>query len=87
MLRFMTGECSSSPPSWPAPWSVTGCTSANIVGLGPRAKIPTVLLSFVRARQGRITYGELSRRLDAGRARSTAVSYMGFATKADPLAN
>jgi 2-polyprenyl-6-hydroxyphenyl methylase / 3-demethylubiquinone-9 3-methyltransferase len=58
-----------------------------MVGLGPRARIPTLLLGFIRARQGRITYGELSRRLDAGRVRSTAVSYMGFATKAKPVAN
>jgi 2-polyprenyl-6-hydroxyphenyl methylase/3-demethylubiquinone-9 3-methyltransferase len=64
-----------------------GLHVGEMVGLGPRAKVPTLLLSFIRARQGRITYGELSRRLDAGRVRSTAVSYMGFATKADPLAN
>ena len=64
-----------------------GLRVGEIVGLGPRAKIPTVLLSFVRARRGRITYGELSRRLDAGRVKSTAVSYMGFATKGDLVAN
>jgi 2-polyprenyl-6-hydroxyphenyl methylase / 3-demethylubiquinone-9 3-methyltransferase len=64
-----------------------GLHVGEMVGLGPRAKIPTLLLSFIRARQGRITYGEMSRRLDAGRVRSTAVSYMGFATKADPVAN
>jgi 2-polyprenyl-6-hydroxyphenyl methylase/3-demethylubiquinone-9 3-methyltransferase len=64
----------------------SGLYLGEIVGLGPRAKIPTVLLSFIRARLGRITYGELSRRLDAGRVRSTAVSYICFATKAEKLA-
>jgi 2-polyprenyl-6-hydroxyphenyl methylase / 3-demethylubiquinone-9 3-methyltransferase len=64
-----------------------GLHVGEMVGLGPRANIPTLLLSFVRARQGRITYGELSRRLDAGRVTSTGVSYMGFATKAEPVAN
>jgi 2-polyprenyl-6-hydroxyphenyl methylase/3-demethylubiquinone-9 3-methyltransferase len=40
-----------------------------------------VLRSFVGASPGRITSGELSRRLNVGQVRSTAVSYMGFATK------
>jgi 2-polyprenyl-6-hydroxyphenyl methylase/3-demethylubiquinone-9 3-methyltransferase len=53
-----------------------------MVGLGRRAKLPAVLRSLIAARRGRITYGELSRRLDFGQVRSTAVSYMGFATKA-----
>jgi 2-polyprenyl-6-hydroxyphenyl methylase/3-demethylubiquinone-9 3-methyltransferase len=64
-----------------------GLHVGEMVGLGPRATIPTLLVGFIKARQGRITYGELSRRLDAGRVRSTAVSYMGFATKAEPVAN
>lgn len=64
-----------------------GLHVGEMVGLGPRARVPTLLLSFIRARRGRITYGELSRQLNAGRVRSTAVSYMGFATKADPVAN
>jgi 2-polyprenyl-6-hydroxyphenyl methylase/3-demethylubiquinone-9 3-methyltransferase len=59
----------------------------EMVGLGPRANIPTVLLSFIRARNGRITFGELSRRLNVGQVNSTAISYMGFATKADAVAN
>jgi 2-polyprenyl-6-hydroxyphenyl methylase / 3-demethylubiquinone-9 3-methyltransferase len=54
-----------------------GLEAGEIVGLGPRAKLPDVLRSFVSARQGRITCGELSRRLDFGRVRSTAASYMG----------
>ena len=53
-----------------------------MTGLGARAKPLAVLRSFVSARRGRITYGELSLRLDVGQVSSTAVSYMGFATKA-----
>jgi 2-polyprenyl-6-hydroxyphenyl methylase / 3-demethylubiquinone-9 3-methyltransferase len=52
-----------------------------MVGLAPRAKLPALVRAFISARQGRITYGELSRRLAFGWTRSTAVSYMGFATK------
>jgi len=58
-----------------------GLVPGEMAGLGPRAKLPAVLRSFISAHQGRITYGELSRRLDAGRVTSTALSYMGFATK------
>jgi 2-polyprenyl-6-hydroxyphenyl methylase / 3-demethylubiquinone-9 3-methyltransferase len=54
----------------------------EIVGLGPRSRKPVALLNFIRANRGRITYGELSRRLDAGQVKSTRISYMGFATKA-----
>jgi 2-polyprenyl-6-hydroxyphenyl methylase/3-demethylubiquinone-9 3-methyltransferase len=59
-----------------------GLEPAEMVGLGPRAKLPVVLRSFIGARRGRITYGELSRRLDVGRVTSKAVSYMGLAAKA-----
>jgi 2-polyprenyl-6-hydroxyphenyl methylase/3-demethylubiquinone-9 3-methyltransferase len=59
-----------------------GLHVGELVGLGPRAKLPTVLRSFISASKGQISYGELSRRLDVGRTRSTAVSYMGYATKA-----
>jgi 2-polyprenyl-6-hydroxyphenyl methylase / 3-demethylubiquinone-9 3-methyltransferase len=55
----------------------------EIVGLGPRSRKPRVLLNFIRANRGRITYGELSRRLDAGQVKSTRVSYMGYATKTE----
>lgn len=58
-----------------------GLASGEVTGLGARAKPLAVLRSYARARQGRITYGELSRQLDVGRISSTAVSYMGFATK------
>lgn len=54
----------------------------NIVGLAPRANPASALAAFVRARKRQISYGELSRRLDIGQTRSTAISYMGFATKA-----
>ena len=63
-----------------------GLRIGEMAGLGPRASLAAVFASFVAARRGRITYGEFSRRLDAGRITSTAVSYMGFATKArDPI--
>jgi 2-polyprenyl-6-hydroxyphenyl methylase/3-demethylubiquinone-9 3-methyltransferase len=39
--------------------------------------------SVVSANRGRITYGELSRRLNVGRVQSTSISYMGFAIKED----
>ena len=58
-----------------------GLVPGEMTGLGTRAKPYAVLRGFISARRGRITYGELSRRLDAGRVGSTAVSYMGFATK------
>jgi 2-polyprenyl-6-hydroxyphenyl methylase / 3-demethylubiquinone-9 3-methyltransferase len=54
---------------------------AEVTGLGARANPLAVLRGYASARLGRITYGELSRRLDVGRVTSTAVSYMGFATK------
>jgi 2-polyprenyl-6-hydroxyphenyl methylase/3-demethylubiquinone-9 3-methyltransferase len=59
-----------------------GLSLGELTGLGSRAKPLVALRGFISARRGRITYGELSRRLDVGRVSSTAVSYMGFATKA-----
>jgi 2-polyprenyl-6-hydroxyphenyl methylase/3-demethylubiquinone-9 3-methyltransferase len=58
-----------------------GLAPGEITGLGPRARPLTVLRSYAGARLGWITYGELSRRLDAGQVTSTAMSYMGFAAK------
>jgi 2-polyprenyl-6-hydroxyphenyl methylase / 3-demethylubiquinone-9 3-methyltransferase len=58
-----------------------GLAPGGMTGLGARAKPLAALRSFISARRGRITYGELSRRLDVGQVSSTAVSYMGFATK------
>jgi 2-polyprenyl-6-hydroxyphenyl methylase/3-demethylubiquinone-9 3-methyltransferase len=59
-----------------------GLSLGELTGLGSRANPLAALRSFISARRGRITYGELSRRLDVGRVSSTAVSYMGFATRA-----
>jgi 2-polyprenyl-6-hydroxyphenyl methylase/3-demethylubiquinone-9 3-methyltransferase len=53
----------------------------EVTGLGARARPAAVLRALARARQGRISYGELSRRLDVGHVSSTAVSYMGFGTR------
>lgn len=58
-----------------------GLRIGEIVGLGPRSRKPLVLMNFIRANRGRISYGELSRRLDVGQVKSTNLSYMGFATK------
>jgi 2-polyprenyl-6-hydroxyphenyl methylase/3-demethylubiquinone-9 3-methyltransferase len=57
-----------------------GMVPGEVTGLGARAGPLAVLRALASARQGRISYGELSRRLDVGRVRSTAVAYMGFAT-------
>lgn len=61
--------------------SRAGLRMVEVVGLGPRASKLDVLVSFVRANRGSISYGELSRRLDAGQVRRTNLSYMGYATK------
>jgi 2-polyprenyl-6-hydroxyphenyl methylase/3-demethylubiquinone-9 3-methyltransferase len=53
----------------------------EITGLGPRAGKLRVLLDFVRARQGRLTYGELSRRMNFGQVKRPGISYLGFAIK------
>ena len=58
-----------------------GLTPGEMTGLGTRAGPIAVLRGFISARRGRITYGELSRRLDVGRVSTKAVSYMGFAAK------
>ena len=58
-----------------------GLTAGEVTGLGARAHPLAILRAFTSAKRGRITYGELSRRLDAGQVTSTAISYMGFATK------
>jgi 2-polyprenyl-6-hydroxyphenyl methylase/3-demethylubiquinone-9 3-methyltransferase len=60
-----------------------GLAPAGITGLGSRASPLAVLWSYISARRGRITYGELSRRLNVGQVTTTAVSYMGFATASD----
>jgi 2-polyprenyl-6-hydroxyphenyl methylase/3-demethylubiquinone-9 3-methyltransferase len=57
-----------------------GLRLAEIVGLGPKSPNPMLLVHIIRARKGRISYGELSRRFDFGKVDSTAVSFMGYAT-------
>jgi 2-polyprenyl-6-hydroxyphenyl methylase/3-demethylubiquinone-9 3-methyltransferase len=59
-----------------------GLALGEVTGLGARARPLAALRGLVSARRGRITYGELSRRLDVGPVRTTAVSYIGFATRA-----
>jgi 2-polyprenyl-6-hydroxyphenyl methylase/3-demethylubiquinone-9 3-methyltransferase len=58
-----------------------GLQPAEMVGLGPKAPIPTILRGFYLARKGALTYGELSRRMKFGQVRNTQVSYMGYAHK------
>lgn len=58
-----------------------GLRLEEVIGLGPRSSKPRVLVNFVRANRGRISYGELSRRLEAGQVKNTNLSYMGWATK------
>jgi 2-polyprenyl-6-hydroxyphenyl methylase/3-demethylubiquinone-9 3-methyltransferase len=60
-----------------------GLAPGEMTGLGARARPLAVLRGLISARRGRITYGELSRRLDVGQVTSTAISYMGFATKTE----
>jgi 2-polyprenyl-6-hydroxyphenyl methylase/3-demethylubiquinone-9 3-methyltransferase len=58
-----------------------GLALGEVTGLGARARALAVLRAYLATRRGRITYGELSRRLDVGQVASTAISYMGFAIK------
>ena len=58
-----------------------GLAPGETTGLGARATPLAVLRSLASARLGRITYGELSRRLNVGQVSSTAISYMGYAAK------
>jgi 2-polyprenyl-6-hydroxyphenyl methylase/3-demethylubiquinone-9 3-methyltransferase len=66
--------------------SRAGLEVREIVGLGPRTNPVSCLIAMRAARQGRISYGELSRRLDFGRLRNKSVSYMGYATKRPDVA-
>ena len=58
-----------------------GMDVAEVAGLAPRAGAFTILTALRGARRGRISYGELSRRLDFGRVRSFGLSYMGVAVR------
>lgn len=60
-----------------------GMRLGEITGLGPRSNKAALLWNFVRARRGRISFGQLSRLMDVGEVKNTAVSYLGYATKAD----
>jgi 2-polyprenyl-6-hydroxyphenyl methylase/3-demethylubiquinone-9 3-methyltransferase len=55
----------------------------EVVGLGPRASMASLLRYYVQQRRGRITFGELSRRMNVGQVDRTDISYMGYATKAN----
>ncbi|TCO21111.1 3-demethylubiquinone-9 3-methyltransferase [Kribbella steppae] len=54
----------------------------EVTGLGPRSNKASLLWNFFQARRGRITFGQLSRLMDVGQVKDTAVSYMGYAVKA-----
>jgi 2-polyprenyl-6-hydroxyphenyl methylase / 3-demethylubiquinone-9 3-methyltransferase len=51
----------------------------EIVGLGPRAGAWTVLTALRDLRRDRLSYLQVSERLDMGRTRSTRFFYMGYA--------
>jgi 2-polyprenyl-6-hydroxyphenyl methylase / 3-demethylubiquinone-9 3-methyltransferase len=54
---------------------------AEVVGLGIRKNPVSVIIDFVRAKRRQISFLDLSYRLNAGQVKSTAMSYMGYATK------
>ncbi|MCD2441035.1 bifunctional 2-polyprenyl-6-hydroxyphenol methylase/3-demethylubiquinol 3-O-methyltransferase UbiG [Agromyces sp. SYSU K20354] len=58
-----------------------GLDIVEVVGLAPRARWLTILAALGDTRRGRISYGELSRRLEFGRVTSLSLSYMGFAVR------
>jgi 2-polyprenyl-6-hydroxyphenyl methylase / 3-demethylubiquinone-9 3-methyltransferase len=58
-----------------------GMIVEEVVGLGPRAPIRTAVAAYVRLRRGRLTYRQVSERLDMGRTRSSAFFYMGYAIR------
>lgn len=53
----------------------------EVVGLGPRAPLATVASSYVRLRRGRLSYRQVSERLDMGRTRRRTFSFMGYAIR------
>jgi 2-polyprenyl-6-hydroxyphenyl methylase/3-demethylubiquinone-9 3-methyltransferase len=58
-----------------------GLTMQETVGLGPRAKPWTVVAGILQLRRGRLSYRQLSERLEFGPVRPKSLSYMGFARK------
>lgn len=57
----------------------TGFEPGEVVGLGVRSHPLGALAAVVRVRRGTIGFGEATRRVDTGRVRSLAISYMGYA--------
>jgi 2-polyprenyl-6-hydroxyphenyl methylase/3-demethylubiquinone-9 3-methyltransferase len=51
----------------------------EIVGLGPRAGIRTAIVAYLGLRRGKLTYRQVSERLDMGRTGHSAFFYMGYA--------
>lgn len=60
---------------------LNGLELVETIGLAPRAGVFAILAGLRGVRRGRISYGELSRRLDFGRVESQELSYMGFAVR------
>ncbi|MCX5046624.1 bifunctional 2-polyprenyl-6-hydroxyphenol methylase/3-demethylubiquinol 3-O-methyltransferase UbiG [Aldersonia sp. NBC_00410] len=58
-----------------------GFVVGEFVGLGPRPVDPRVAVDLVRARLGRVSFGEFSRRLRFGRLPFTRAAYMGYAVR------
>lgn len=58
-----------------------GMTVEEVVGLGPRAPIRTAVAAYVRLRMGKLTYRQVSERLDMGQTRHAAFFYMGYAIR------
>ena len=76
----MSGACSSGRGTLPLA-EEHGLQLIELVGLAPKANPLRIIGSFVQAKRGRITYGELSRRLKFGQVKNLSVSYMGYAFK------
>ncbi len=63
-----------------------GLRSGGLVGSGPRTSVADLVLGLAQARRGRLSYGELSRRMDVGEVRSTRLCYAGWASAGLPAA-
>jgi 2-polyprenyl-6-hydroxyphenyl methylase/3-demethylubiquinone-9 3-methyltransferase len=70
-----------TPAELEAALARNGLELGEVAGLAPRASWPAIVGALRATRRGRIGYGELSRRLDFGRVRSLALSYLGFAVR------
>ena len=80
-VAFHDWDMSITPVKLTAILERHGLAPGETTGLGVRATALAALRSLASARLGRISYGELSRRLDVEHVNSTAISYMGFATR------